>query len=97
MSQSLPKRELLLDLSNEIVRLHDCTQLAIRLKVDDDEVVALKETTRDPNEIAFQVLKKWSLKESANGRILYEALSKKPFEHLARKYKDDLLPTGMLR
>ena len=88
--------KLLRQLSNDVYKNYDCTQLAILLEVNDDMVSALGEETKDVHEIAFRVLKKWSAEEGADGLTLYNALNNEPFKHLARKYKPELLQTGML-
>ena len=97
-ADSLPKEKLLRRVSNDISKIYDCTQLAVLLDIDSDKVVALQEEgTRDPHAITFSLLKQWSRQEGANGRALYDALNTDPFEHLARKYKEELLQTGMLK
>ena len=90
MAALLVDEELLMEIANSIVKDYDCTQLAVRLKVNSDEVKVLKATNADPRSIAFGVLKKWNLMEGANKSTLYGMLNKEPFEHLARKFRDRL-------
>lgn len=96
MADSLPTANLLRRISNDIFKSYDCTQLAILVDVGDDIVDALKVETTNVHEIAFGVFKKWSRKKGASGRTLYNALNNDPFEHLARKFKEDLLQAGTL-
>lgn len=91
MADSISDMELLRRLSKDINTIFDCTQLAIRLDLDDNIVTREEQQTRNPNAIAFAVLKEWKKSVNANRRHLHNALHCDTFCHLARKYQQHLL------
>ena len=99
MASSVPDADLLLRISKQIFTEFDCRQLAVHLQLEssDSIVDAALVKTKDPNAIAFEVLKKWSHKLGVTGRTLYNALNTDPFGHLARMFEKELLPKGRTR
>ena len=90
-----PDGALLKDIGAAIVCHDQCVKLALALQLGDDDFYKLVEATFT-EDLAYELLKKWTKVENATGSVLHAALGVAERQDLADRFEKTLLGRGKI-